>query len=615
MKKTFTFLFTLLLTLSLAACSLGATATGTTQTTSSGASAATTPIPTVASVSAALTQKGGTHEAASDYVWDAATAIPITLNGNSITADSSKVKVNGSTATIIAGGTYSLSGTLTDGQILVETESEAPVQLVLNGVSLASSSSAPINIVKAKKVILILADGTQSTVTDASQYVFASTDVDEPNAAIFSKSDLSIAGNGSLTVNGNYNDGITSKDGLIIASGTISVTAVDDGVRGKDYLVVENGTLTINAGGDGLKSDNEEDAAKGYISIENGVFNVTSGGDAFSAQTDLLISTGEFNLTSGGGSTAKLDENTSAKGLKAVNNLNIDNGVFTINSADDALHSNNNLVVNAGTLSLASGDDGMHADATLTINGGDINITQSYEGVESAVITINSGNIRVTSSDDGLNVATGNDGSGALGPGGRPAGPGQQDTFNASSATFLHLNGGYISVNARGDGVDVNGTIEMTAGTLVVSGPTDNGNGALDYDAGFKLTGGFVVAAGSAGMAMAPGTVSSQNSVLVYLTSVQPAGTVFHIQNSAGEEILTFAPAKEYQSVAFSSPKLIKGETYTVYVGGSSTGTVTDGLYQGGAYTAGTQAESFTVSSVVTQVGSGGRGGPGGHQP
>jgi hypothetical protein len=324
----------------------------------------------------------------------------------------------------------------------------------------------------------------------------------------------------------------------------------------------------------------------------------------------VLISAGNFTLTSGGGSAVGMSDNVSAKGIKAAANLNIDSGSFTINSADDALHSNGNLVVNAGTFVVTAGDDGMHSDATLTINGGDINITESYEGIESAVITINNGTIHLVASDDGLNVAAGNDGSGMQGPGGKPGG--RQDTFNYTGSNYLCINGGYIYVDARGDGVDVNGAIEMTDGILLVNGPTENMNGALDYDSGFKMAGGFVLAAGSSGMAMAPGSYSSVNSALIYLTSSQPAGTLFHIQNSAGEDILTFAPSKDYQSIAVASPKLVTGETYTISLGGNSTGTATDGLYQGGTYASGTEFDTFTVSNVVTTVGSGGRrGGPG----
>lgn len=165
-------------------------------------------------------------------------------------------------------------------------------------------------------------------------------------------------------------------------------------------------------------------------------------------------------------------------------------------------------------------------------------------------------------------------------------------------------------VEAGGDGLDINGAIEMSGGVVLVNGPTAQMNGALDYDGGFNLTGGTIVAAGSSGMAMAPGQYSSQPSLLIYFNSPLPAGTLVRVQDSAGEDIVTFAPNKEFQSIAISTPQLISGETCTVYTGGSSSGTLTDGLYQGGAYSGGTLLTSFTVSSQVTTVGSGGGRGP-----
>jgi len=537
--------------------------------------------------------------------------IPITLNGNSISADSGSVTIAGSTATITAAGTYSISGSLSDGQIIVNSTDEKVVRLIFNGVDIHSSTSAPIYVTAAEEVILILADNTENTVSDGSSYVFAVPEDEEPNATIFSKADLSIYGNGSLTVNANFRDGINSKDGIVITSGNITITAADDGIRGKDYLVVKDGSITINAQGDGMKSDNEEDATRGYISIENGVFNITAGGDAINAQTDAIIENGTFTLTTGGGSGSRVNNDTSAKGIKGLVNVNIDGGTFTINAADDGVHSNNSITVNGGAFTINTGDDGMHADSTLTINGGDIQISESYEGIESALITINAGNIHVNSSDDGINVAGGNDSSGMGGPGGRGGGrPGRggpgQDAFNYAGSYYLYIHGGYIVVNAYGDGLDVNGAIEMTDGIVLVSGPTAQMNGAIDYDASFNLTGGFIAAAGSSGMAMAPGQNSGQSSILAYFNSTQPAGSLVHIQNSAGEDILTFAPAKEYQSIAFSSPALTNGATYTIYTGGSSTGEAVDGLIQNGTYTPGTQYMEFTVSGTVTTVGSGG---------
>lgn len=570
-------------------------------------SAASASSAAAASVSEAAAENSTIHEDAADYTLDNTEATSITLNGTVITADGSGVTIAGSTATITTAGTYTLSGRLSDGQIIVNTEDEATIKLVLDGVDIHSSSSAPLYIAKAAETVINLADNSVNTLSDGTAYVFASADEDEPNAALFSKGDLTIYGNGSLTVTGNYNNGIASKDGLIIASGNITVNAVDDGIRGKDYLVVKDGTMTVTAQGDGLKSDNEEDTTKGYITIENGTLQITSGGDAIQAQTDILISGGNFVLTAGGSSNGVIAADVSAKGIKAATNVNIDNGTFTVNTADDALHSNANLVINGGTFNLATGDDGIHADATLTINDGVIQIAESYEGIESAVITINGGEIDLVAGDDGLNVAGGNDGSGMMagpGRGGRQGGNPGGDSFAAATNQLLTINGGTVKVNAAGDGIDVNGSITMTNGLVIVNGPTEQMNGALDYDGSFNISGGFLITAGSAGMAQAPDSSSSQYSLLLNFNSTLPAGTLIHIQSSDGKNVLTFAPDKSFQSVTFSSAILRSGETYEVYYGGSSNGSADAGLYQDGAYISGTLYTSFTISGIVTGIGS-----------
>ncbi len=337
---------------------------------------------------------------------------------DSIQTDGEGVSVDKSTLTITAAGIYELSGDLENGQVIVDTQDEENVTLILNGVNIHNEDSAALFVADAKEVVLVLADQTENFFSDGTEYLFASADVDEPNATMFSTADMTIFGNGSLTVEGNYNDGIASKDGLIIASGTINVTSVDDGIRGKDYLVVKDGDITIDAQGDGLKSDNAEDATMGYIEIQSGSFQISSAADAIQAETDIVISAGEFNLTTAGGSNEQISTDASAKGFKAGVNINIDGGTFDINAADDAINTNGNIVINEGDFTLASGDDGLHADQTLEINDGIISVTESYEGIESAVITINGGNLHINASDDGINVAGGNDGSGMeMGPG------------------------------------------------------------------------------------------------------------------------------------------------------------------------------------------------------
>jgi len=173
-----------------------------------------------------------------------------------------------------------MAGTLDDGQIVVSSADNGAVELRLNGVNISNSTNAPIYVLAAALVEIVLVDQTTNYVSDASTYVYEDPLADEPNAALFSKDSLRISGTGSLTVYGNYNDAIASKDELVIAGGTFNVIAVDDGIRGKDYLLIADGDITVTSAGDGLKSDNEDDVTLGYIMIGGGTLGVTSGGDA-----------------------------------------------------------------------------------------------------------------------------------------------------------------------------------------------------------------------------------------------------------------------------------------------------------------------------------------------
>lgn len=538
----------------------------------------------------------------------------ISLNGDSITFTGSGISVDGTTVTITSVGIYRISGILNGGQIIVRAGDDAKVKLILDGASITNDSGAPISVISADKTIITLAEGTDNSVTDGKLYVFDEAGADEPDAAIFSKDDLTINGDGLLTVTAQYNHGIVSKDDLKITCGHITVTAPGDGIRGKDSVAVKDGTIMIDAGGDGIQSSNDEDLEKGYVSIEGGTITITAGEDGIQAETSLSVTGGLLNITTGNGSgtsgttnmnprggmtTATTAADSSTKALKANGPVTITGGTITIDSADDAIHSDDRIRIDSGSITASTGDDGIHANSTLAINGGTIDILKSYEGLEAKVITINSGTIHVTASDDGINAA---DGSGGLMMPGR-AGP-VQNAAATSSSISLTINGGYIYVNANGDGIDVNGPITMTDGMVIVNGPTNNGNGALDYDSTFTMNGGYLVTAGSSGMAMAPGSSSSQYSVMVNFDSAQPAGTMVHIETDSGEDLLTFMPTKTYQSVVLNSPELGKGMSCYVYTGGKSTGTVRDGLYTGGTYSGGTPATTFTISNVVTTTGS-----------
>lgn len=526
------------------------------------------------------------HQEDSDYMWESSSEVTITLSGSSASVSSAAVEVSSGLVKITAAGNYRISGDF-DGQIQVDTEDKDTVRLILDGVNVSGTDSSAINVINAEKTIVILADGSSNYLSDTANYVFATADEDEPNATLFSKDNLSIYGTGSLTIEANYNDAISSKDGLVINGGNITIDSVDDGIRGKEYLVVYSGTITIDAESDALKSDDEEGEGTGYIYLASGDLDLTAGGDAVQAAKDIIIDDANLDITSGGGSNSSLTSSDSGKGLKAGVEVVINGGDIEISSADDAIHSNYDLTVNSGNIEIASGDDGMHADNELTINNGTINITKSYEGIEALVITINDGDIDIVASDDGLNVAGGVDGSATNEMGGRGGRGGFETVLDGG---YLYINGGNIYMSTQGDGLDSNGSMEMTGGTVYVDGPTNSGNGAIDVNGTFNISGGYLVAVGSSGMAESPGTSSTQYSILVNLSNTQSAGTVVSLVNSSGQEVLSYTPSKTFQSVVFSSSELQSGQTYTLKLNGTT-------------YTI------LTLSSTVTTSGSGGMGG------
>jgi hypothetical protein len=548
-------------------------------------------------------------ENANDYIWDNSKIINIVLNGNSITADNASVSINSSKATITSAGTYSITGSLTDGQIIVNTQDTGIVRLILKGSNIICSSSAPVFVKKAKKTLIVLTDNTSNFITDGTSYILDSNE--EPNAAVFSKSYLSFYGDGSLTVKANYKDGITSKDGLLIKSGKIDVSSADDGIRGKDYVIIKNGNIAINAKGDGLKSDNDEDPSLGYITIDSAVVNVTASGDGINAQTNLKINDGSFTISTGGGAgtiKGSTDEEEgpnppgggtgtsggysgtiSEKALKAKGSLTIEKGTFIINAADDAIHSNDVVTINGGILSIATGDDAIHAETSVTFKDGTLNISKSYEGIESASITINSGNINLVSTNDGFNATKG------LTAGGT----------EANDGSSLIINGGNVTVNCTsGDGVDSNGNFSINGGIIIVHGPQSQPEVGFDINGTFSISGGFVIGTGpnSGNMIEGPSTTSAQYSLKATISSTISASTLFHIQDSNGNNLVTFKPVRATYYIVFSSPDLTGGSTYSIYTGGSSTGTNMDGIFIGGTYSGGTLKKSFAISGKLTNV-------------
>ena len=535
----------------------------------------------------------------------AATESIINLSNSGPTVTGTGVFANGNIVTISQPGKYQVYGSIDDGQIVVDVDKTVysnpdtdNVTLVMNNVNIANKDSSPIYVESIKdKCTIELAKGTTNYITDGSTRTDTTIE-----GAIYSKDDLNIKGSGTLIVKANYLDGIVSKDDLKVKNGNIQITSADDGLKGKDSVTIEGGSVNITASGDGIVSTNTEETTKGYINILGGDITIKAANDGIKAETNVNISGGNFNIyTYQGSKFSGYATTNSAKGIKAVSDITISGGTFVIDSSDDCLHSNGTLNISGGTFTMATGDDGIHADTDIIINSGTIEITKSYEGIEGSNITINDGTICITASDDGLNVA-GGDGSATKGPGGW----GQGSFVTTNSA--LNINGGYIYIDAYGDGLDSNGVLNMNGGLVIVNGPTNDGNSAVDSDGAITATGGTVIAVGSLGMAMGPNSSASTQSSILTNVSVN-AGTLINISDSTGKSVLTFKPSKNIRSIMFTSPDLVTSQTYTISTGGTYTGgTNVDGYYTGGTYSGGSTVATATAALVVS--GGGMRPGP-----
>lgn len=517
----------------------------------------------------------------SDYVFSTDGATQITLNGSSATITGSGATAEGSKVTITTKGIYVVTGTLTSGQLVVKTDDTDAVKLVLNGMSITNTTTSPLFVDKAVKVILILNDNTNNVFTDGASY----SDVDEgQNAAIFSQSYLSVFGNGTLTVTGKYKDGISGKDGLVIKSGNINVTAADDAIRGKDYLHIYDAKITAVSSGDGLLSDNETSASVGIVRIENGTFNITAGGDGISAASSLTTLNGNFRITSGGGSSKTVSSTLSAKALKAAGAVTLA-GTFDLSAAEDAIHADTDVTINSGSFIISAADDGIHATANIIINSGDVSITKSEEGIEAKFITYNSGNIKVISNDDCSNSTNGM-------------------RTEANDGSHTYINGGTLILSgANGDPLDSNGSITMKGGTVIIHGPKQQPEVPIDYNGTFNLNSGFLIAAGIASnMTQAPSSSSAQKSVSLFFNSTLTAGTLCNIQDDSGNTLATFKPERNYSAIIFSSAEITSGKTLKIYTGGTATGIASNGLYTDGTYSGGNLRKSISISSTITSV-------------
>ena len=521
-----------------------------------------------------------------DVGYEESTAVQVTLSDSGIQVSGDGAEADGTTLTIKEEGTYVISGSLSSGQIVIEADDSAKIHLVLNGVSVRCENSAALLIRGADKVFVTLAEGSENTLESGSEA--PSGEDENVDGVIFSRSDLTLNGSGSLTINAGYKHGIVSKDDLVITGGVYNITAVGGGLYGKDCVKILDGTFNLNVEMDGIQSDNEEDADRGFVYIAGGTYDITADHDGIQAETLLKVADGTINITTGTGSCAAVNGSSdtdstsngstnvtdsssseSIKGLKSGSLLEITGGTIVINSEDDSVHSNGSITITAGNLTFSSDDDAVHADENLQIDGGSIQILQSYEGLEGKSVVINDGTISLVSADDGINANGGADSSG-FGGFGRGF---ETDSFGSfETDIYIAINGGEITIDASGDGLDSNGNLYITGGVTYISGPSDSGNGALDYGEGCtgEISGGVLLAVGASGMAENMSSSSTQCTFMQNLDETASGGDTVTITDASGNVLASYTPVRSYQNIIFSCPELQVGETYTVTAGSQS---------------------------------------------
>ncbi len=538
------------------------------------------------------------------YEGDYTSSFTFSEDGIAVQGEESGYKISGTELTIQSPGTYLITGNCSEGSIRIKKETTG-VTLILSDLNLKSTETSPLVIAKsAEAKIIINGNNVLTDAEDAANEDSADEAVADAfeGAAIKIKSGavVTFAGDGTLTADGSdCKNGIKggAQSEIILGestsdSFTLKANAANNALAGDGMVTINGGTIRLTADGDGLKASPDEDDTEslGEIWIRGGTIVIDSAEDGIQASGDFTMENGNLTITSGGGvsGASALDEDTSAKGIKSDTSITVQGGTIDLNCADDAIHLNGSagdetISLTGGDLTIRSGDDGVHSDYYLNIGsktgeeGPQIVIADSYEGLEAAVVYMYSGDVSVTSSDDGVNAAN--------------------SDLNGYSFS-LNVQGGYLYVNADGDGLDSNGSLYLTGGTAEIYGSSNGDNAPLDYErpGTFSVDGATVLAVGNSGMAENPsegcyvtfgassgmgggsggmnmpggaGNPGRNSGSTFSITK----GTRIEIRDSSGNLLYTGEGVKSANYVLFASTGLTAGESYSLYLNGSSVAT------------------------------------------
>lgn len=488
------------------------------------------------------------------YDESSATRIALSEAGASVSGDNATA--SGSTVTIAAAGTYVITGSSSNGQIVIDAPDDAKVQIVLDGVALSNGSGPCIYANNADKLFVTLAEDTANTLSDGSSWTLSGSE-DEPDATVFCTCDLTVNGSGTLNVDATTHHGIHSTDDLVVTGGTLNVNAANDGLVGKDSVKIGGASVHVTAQDDGVKASNDDEEDKGFVLI--------SGGDVdIDAQDD---------------------------GIKATRLIKTSGGTVTVDSQDDALHSDADLWLDGGTLTISAADDGVHAERSLWLAEGTLDITSSYEGIEGQDILVTGGNSNIAYSDDGINAAVASDETSSentqadaqqANGQNRQTGTGQMPGQQSETGGTITITGGTIDLvsTRQGDSLDSNGTIQIEGGTVTTSGAATGDSSVLDFETGGTISGGTFIGLGATSMETGFGN-SSQASISATISG--SAGDVVTIEDSSGAQIASYTAENPYAYLLASVPEMADGETYAVLVNGTQKSTATASTQQASA--------------------------------
>ena len=552
--------------------------------------------------------------------WDTTGAAVVTLTGDGASVSGNGAYVYDGNVVIAEAGRYVFSGNLEDGSIIVDAHDSSKVWILLDGVEINCSDDACIQVDQADKVFLTLAEGSQNILTSGSAYSDTALS-DGTDGAIFAHDDLTINGSGSLAVTAQYSHGISANDDLVITGGTITISAVEDAIRVNDSIRIKDAAITVTAGDDGLLTSNEVE--NGYLYIESGTLDVTASGDGIHTTGDITVAGGETNISAG-------DD-----GIHSDASVFVQSGTILISDCYEGIEA---LIidVSGGDVSINCEDDGFNANGGSgdmfggggQMGGGHNDGTSGHGGMHGGETDDGTTGERPTPPEMGGEGMSGEmpmppdmggegmsgempappDMSGESMSSGMPADP-ETDTASGSTQssadtedveTYISISGGNIrivnEVGQDADGLDSNGDIKISGGTIYISLLGTGSNCAVDYasESGgvAEITGGTIIACGASSMAEGFDSTSTQASILYNTSTVAEAGTTLTVADADGSVLLSWEVPCSFSSALISCPEMKVGGTYTVSAGGTS--------------------EEVTLESVSTTYGEAQGGMPGG---